>query len=165
MISGVSLHEARTIVELGPGTGAFTEAVLECKPTEALFLALELNGDFVEDLRGRFPGVEVVHDSAENLPKHLQAHGRKKADLILCGLPWAGFPQELQDRLMRGILESLAPGGTFATFAYIHAAWFPAARRFRRFLKQNFAVVRQTPVVWRNVPPAFVYQCIHAGTR
>jgi phospholipid N-methyltransferase len=38
-------------------------------------------------------------------------------------------------------------------------AWMPGGRRFRRLLEANFSRVIATEIVWRNLPPAFVYRC------
>ena len=159
MVSDMGLETASTVVELGPGTGAFTELIAERTPTDATVLAVELDPEFAQRLQGRFEGVEVVNDSAEHLPDLLNARGCREADAVLCGLPWASFPDELQQRLMGGVLGTLREGGRFATFAYIHSAWFPSARRYRRFLEEHFSRVETTRVVWANVPPAFVYRC------
>jgi phospholipid N-methyltransferase len=56
-------------------------------------------------------------------------------------------------------VRSLRPGGRFATFAYVHGTPFPGGIRFRRMLRERFAKVSLSPVVWRNLPPAFVYRC------
>ncbi len=159
MVEDMGLGEARTVVEIGPGTGAMTGAILREARASAAVLAIELNAAFAEELASKFPRVAVVNDSAENLRRHLESRGRASADAVVSSLPWAGFPQELQDRLLGAILESLRPGGRFSTFAYIHAAWLPPARRFRRRLEAHFGAVDTSPVVWRNLPPAFVYRC------
>jgi phosphatidylethanolamine/phosphatidyl-N-methylethanolamine N-methyltransferase len=41
----------------------------------------------------------------------------------------------------------------------VHAAWLPASRRFRQRLERHFKRVETTPIVWRNLPPAFVFCC------
>jgi phospholipid N-methyltransferase len=84
---------------------------------------------------------------------------RKKADYIVSGLPWANISPETQDRIMEAVVASLADGGIFTTFAYLHARWLPKARQFRRALEDRFAHVETSPVIWRNLPPAFVYRC------
>jgi phospholipid N-methyltransferase len=159
MVEEMGLAEARVVVELGPGTGAFTGAIAAAVGPSTRFIAVELNEALARDLPARFPGVDVVNDSAEHVPSILAKRGLAAADAILCGLPWAGFPDDLQQRLMKGIVEGLRPGGRFATFAYLHAAWFPAAKRFRRLLEERFSQVTTTRTVWRNLPPAFVYRC------
>jgi phospholipid N-methyltransferase len=159
MLNGVDLRRAGTVVELGPGTGAFTRVLLEHIHPQALYVAFELNPGFAAELARKFPRIKIVNASAEFLGEHLAALGRDCADEIFCGLPWATFPPNLQERIMTSVVEHLRPGGHFATFAYVHAAWFPTARRFHRLLKSHFSTVRPTPVVWRNLPPAFIYCC------
>jgi phospholipid N-methyltransferase len=160
MIDGLGLREADTVVELGPGTGAFTRVILEHIGAHTLFLVLELNPHFAAQLRDTLPSrVRVVNDSGEHLAKHLAAHGRGSADCIISGIPWAGFNDALQVRLMDAVVAALRSGGRFATFAYLHAARFPGGRRLRRLLAARFSRVERTSVVWRNLPPAFVYRC------
>ena len=76
---------------------------------------------------------------------------------MICGLPWAAFPETLQDELLATILTVLRPGGRFLTFAYLQGLLLPAGRRFRKKLKTTFDRVTTTRTVWCNVPPAFVY--------
>lgn len=159
MVSDMGLEAAETVVELGPGTGSFTAEISASVADGATFLAVEVDPDFVRALDGRFPNMRLVHGSAENLPHHLEAVGRSQADAILCGLPWASFPTELQTRILSAVAASLRPGGRFATFAYVHAAWFPTARGFHRRLRDTFRSVSRTRVEWRNLPPAFVLRC------
>ncbi|MBN1441869.1 MAG: methyltransferase domain-containing protein, partial [Planctomycetes bacterium] len=127
MVEDMRLGAARTVVELGPGTGAFTEEIERRLPAGVNLLALELDPVFAAGLRHRFPRVDVINDSAENLVEHLRARGRAHADAIFCGLPWASFPPDLQGRIMSAVHEALRPSGRFATFAYLHASWFPTA--------------------------------------
>jgi phosphatidylethanolamine/phosphatidyl-N-methylethanolamine N-methyltransferase len=159
MTDDMGLESARTVVELGPGTGVFTRAIGERVGGEALVMAVEIDPRMVALLTPRFPRVRVVNDSAERLDRLLAACGRKEADAILSGLPWASFPADLQSRLLAAVVAGLRPGGRFATFAYSHAAWLPAGRRFRALLSHSFAAVETTRVVWGNLPPAFVYRC------
>jgi len=107
--------------------------------------------------------VTVYQDSAENLAGYLARCPSPQADYIVSGLPWASLPVAMQDRILQSILAGLAPGGRFTTFAYAHACWLPRARRFRRRLEAGFHTVTLSPLVWGNLPPAFVYCC--AGPR
>lgn len=159
MVADMGLAEARAVVELGPGSGSFTGAIQGAIGPRTWFMAVEVDPFFAQQLAKRFPEVDVVNDTAERLPDLLKERGFRDADSILCGIPWAGFSQDLQQRLMQSVWESLRPGGQFATFAYIHASRFPPGRRFRHLLESCFSTVHQTPIVWRNVPPAFVYRC------
>ena len=60
---------------------------------------------------------------------------------------------------MAATVASLAPGGVFATFAYVQGTVLPAGKRLRALLEDRFAAVETSPVVWRNAPPAVVYRC------
>ncbi|GED90301.1 hypothetical protein TNCT6_73860 [Streptomyces sp. 6-11-2] len=59
----------------------------------------------------------------------------------------------------------LGPRGRFTTFAHCHTAWTPPARRFASELRSHFATVERAPVVWPNLPPAFVHRAGSAGHR
>ena len=145
-----------TVVELGPGTGAFTAPLLQRLDQRGRLLALEISGTNIDLLRRRFPRCRVIHDSAENLAGHL---GGGKADCIISGLAWGNMMPAVQDRIFDAMLNSLAPDGQFVAFGYVHAAWFPTTLRFRRRLFRSFERVETTPVIWRNLPPAIVYRC------
>ena len=162
MIRNCDLRNAETVVELGPGTGAFTGPILERIGKCTTFLAMELDPLHARRLKGRFPGVAVYNDSAERMPEYLALHPNPKADYVISGLPWANIPPEAQEKIMDAILASLAPRGVFTTFAYVHARWLPKARRFRRALEQRFERVEISQVIWKNLPPAFVYRCSRA---
>jgi phospholipid N-methyltransferase len=156
VLASCDFQPGDTVVELGPGTGAFTELILDRLQERGRFLALEINPASVALLRGRFPRCHVIHDSAENLARHV---GRRRAACIVSGLAWGNMLPRTQNRILREILRALAPGGHFVTFAYLHALWFPTSLRFRRRLFRNFARVETSPIVWRNLPPALVYRC------
>src|SRR2546427_11552058 len=74
MLRGCDLRNARTVVEFGAGTGAFTRLILERIGGHTTFLALELDDKHVRGLRQRFPGVPVYRDSAEKVQKYLADH-------------------------------------------------------------------------------------------
>ena len=151
-----------TVVELGPGTGAFTEPLLQRLDARGRLLALEISATNIELLRRRFPRCRVIHDSAENLASHL---GGGKADCIISGLAWGNMLPAAQDRIFDAMLNSLAPDGQFVAFGYIHAVWYPTTLRFRRRLWRSFSRVETTPIIWRNLPPALVYRCWHDQTK
>jgi len=60
MIDVAMVREAGVIVEFGPGTGVFTERILDEKQSKADFLALEINEDFAKGLSQKYPGLDVV---------------------------------------------------------------------------------------------------------
>jgi phospholipid N-methyltransferase len=159
MIEGMEIQDADTVVELGPGTGVFTSLIESRLKPEARFLCFEINREMAAALSGRFPRILVVNDSVENLDHHLKAAGRTSVDAAISGLPWAAFSPLRQEKLLDATVKALRPGGRFATFAYSHAAWLPAGRRFKELLGSRFSNIETSQVVWRNMPPAFVYRC------
>jgi phosphatidylethanolamine/phosphatidyl-N-methylethanolamine N-methyltransferase len=151
------LAHAQAVVEFGPGSGVFTEQIQRKLAPDATFFAMEVNAEFVLATRARCPDVTVYQDSAVQAEKYLKQHGHETCDCVICGLPWAAFPETLQDELLQTIQTILRPGGRFLTFAYLQGLLLPAGLRFRKKLKGTFGQVTTTRTVWRNVPPAFVY--------
>lgn len=159
IVREAKLEEAKVIVELGPGTGVFTKAILKSMNPKADYLALEINKQFADTLKLTYPGVAVYHDSAEAIREYLKRHGHEKCDRIISGLPWTAFDSEMQRNLIEEIHKSLAPGGMFLTFAYFPLNHLPAGRAFYDELSSRFSSVEKTDVV-SNLPPAFVYICV-----
>ena len=159
MIENVRLDQAKVVVEIGPGTGAFTRAIQKELSPSAFFLAVEIDPLFASHLKRRFPRVHIINDSAERLDQHLRTLGHAAADCVLSGLPWAGFSGDEQHRLLGAVLRALRPGGLMTTYAYNHTAWLPGGRRFRKLLESAFSDITTTRTEWRNRPPAFVYRC------
>jgi phosphatidylethanolamine/phosphatidyl-N-methylethanolamine N-methyltransferase len=145
-----------TVVELGPGTGAFTRLLLKRLDKRGQLLALETSDSHVEMLRRTLPRCRVIHDSAEHLARYLPD---RRADCIVSGLAWANMLPRMQDRILKAVWKSLSPQGQFIAFAYAHALCLPTSLRFRRLLSENFVRVETTPIVWRNLPPAYIYRC------
>ena len=159
LTADVGLDVARTIVELGAGTGVVTREIQARAGQDSTVLVLELNPYLARPLAASFPKLQVVNDCAESLPALLRARGLPKAETIVSALPWASFAPDRQERLLDAVEESLSAGGQFCSVAYLHASGLPGGRRFHRELKRRFASVEATRVVWRNLPPAFVYRC------
>lgn len=159
MVADIGLEQAKVVVEIGPGTGAFTRAIQKEISPSAFYLAVEIDKVFANHLKRQFPGLKVVNDSAERLDRHLQNFGHAEADCVLSGLPWAGFNADEQERLLSAVIRTLKPGGMMTTYAFNHVAWRSGARAFRKLLESSFSEVTTTRTEWRNLPPAFVYRC------
>jgi phospholipid N-methyltransferase len=147
------------VVELGPGTGAFTRTIQAQLGGRGRHIAIELNQRFAGLLADRFPGLDVVNANAGDLTTVLAERGLPGADVIVSGLPWAAFESGQQRAVLDAVAAALSPGGAFTTFAYVHARWMPPARRLRRALTGTFEEVVLGRTVWANVPPALVYHC------
>ena len=150
---------APAVVELGPGTGAVSEVIVERLPSGARYVAVELNPDMVAFLRRTGPALEVVQGNAAALGALLAERGITSVDAVVCGLPWALFDDATQTALLGEISRVIGDHGAFTTFAYLHGMALWAARRFRRRLRDTFEEVLVSATVWCNLPPAFVYVC------
>lgn len=159
MVEWIDWESVNAAVEYGPGTGVFTAQILEYKRPETQFFAVELNSQFASTLSARFPNATILEDSVANIETLCEQQGVSEIDAIVCGLPWAVFKDEDQTRYLDAVKRVLKPGGYFATFAYLQGMVLPSAHRFRRKLHRYFSDVYACPTVWRNVPPAFIYQC------
>ncbi|GGK67082.1 class I SAM-dependent methyltransferase [Streptomyces flaveus] len=158
MTAGLDLHRADVVVELGSGTGAITGTILRQLAPNARLVAVELNPVFARRLTDRYSqsAVEVVQGSAEDLAT-LVPH---QVDVIVSGLPWTVMPHERQRRILDAAAAVLSPSGRFSTFAYMHAAWTPPARRFATELTGRFSTVERSRVVWPNLPPAYMHRAV-----
>ncbi|MGR6920516.1 class I SAM-dependent methyltransferase [[Actinomadura] parvosata] len=145
------------VVELGPGTGPFTSEIQQRLGGRGHHLAVELNEPMARLLAERFPKVDVANEDATKLGQLLAARGLRMADVVVSGLPWAAFPDELQRELLGAVTGAMSPGAAFTTFSYIHAIPLSSARRFRALLAERFEEVVPGRTVWRNTPPAFVF--------
>ena len=159
LVSGIGLEHAASAAELGPGTGAVTGAILDALPDASKFFAVELNPDIISAFQARFPTVKVYNDSAANLPDLIQRENMDALDAVISGLPWAIFPDDLQNEILNAVIRSLKSGGYFTTFAYLQGVILPSGQHFRKQLEKSFSEVEKSPIVWKNFPPAFVYRC------
>ena len=159
MVDWFEWDQIRNVVEFGPGTGVFTQAIHERLHPEGKFFAVEKSAEMAEVTRKRCPNVKVYNDSVTHIARLCQQESIEKIDAVICGLPWAYFPESLQTEIIESMLGVLDPKAQFATFAYWQGVILPAGSRFNRRLRNTFASVERSPSVWLNLPPAFVYRC------
>jgi phospholipid N-methyltransferase len=159
MVPPNDLKSAQIVVELGAGTGAITHEIRQRIAQNTELAAFELHPDAAECLRNKFPGIKVIHDTAENMRQHLDRLGYRHADCIISGLPWSMMSDPLQSRILDAVLATLHPEGVFSVMVYLHAKGLPSSNKFKRKLEARFGRITASPIVWGNLPPAFVYYC------
>lgn len=156
MLENVDFNEARVIIELGPGTGVFTDKILEKMHPDARLLVFELNENFFNSLNNRIKDqrVHIIHDSAEQIEYYLNEFGLDKADVVISSLPLANFPQELRQSILDASHRSLKNVGKYIQFQY--------SLQSKKHIKKTFdeVTIDFTPF---NFPPAFVYTCKKKG--
>lgn len=152
MLENIQFASANVLVELGPGTGVFTEKIVaEMSPTCTL-LVFEVNDTFYEKLKRTItdPRVVLIHDSAERIDHYLAKYHLDKADAVISSLPLANFPSELRTSILKEANTSLKSNGKYIQFQYSLQA--------KKELEGYYSsiTISFTPL---NFPPAFVYTC------
>ena len=140
------------VIELGAGTGAVTQAILNAGVYAKDLTLIEQNKEFVELLRQQFSEATVLQANAVSFRRHL-APGSEAVDFVVSGLPLLLFPARLKARLLAQIFKSLHSDGCLYQFTY--GGCCPISRKLRRTLALKASLIGFTPF---NVPPAFVYR-------
>ena len=159
VLEWLNLGEAKNVIEYGPGGGAITEHILRRLRPKARFVAIESNPVMAQQLRSRLPKIAIEEDTVENVRAVCDRRGIEAVDCIVSSLPWAAFPDELQDRLLEATMTVLPQGGQLSSFAYLHGIGLPGGKSFAKKLPRYFTEVSRSKAVWRNMPPAVVYRC------
>ncbi len=137
------------VVEFGPGTGRFTQAILARGVAPQDLTLIELDGEFARFLRQRFPGVNVIEAGAETAAAHV-VPGVKA---VISGLPLLSMPESLREAIVGAAFTVLAPGGRFVQFTYGNHPPLPLEAIDRLGL-----CVDRGCRIWANLPPARVYR-------
>ena len=151
-------NQKKVVVEFGAGTGAITKRIQD-RMVDQEYLGFELNTAFIDHVQKRLPSMEICPKSAESFKEELNKRNMDAPSLIVSGLPWALFPDELQESILAATLDGLEEGGVFSTFAYAHALKLKQAQSFSQKLERHFDEVKVSKVIWRNLPPAVIYHC------
>lgn len=136
------------VIELGPGTGPVTEALVEHGVDPARLVLVEFNPAFCQLLRQRFPQATVVQGDAYRLRESLADVSRHHASAVVSGLPLMTKPLRTRMRLLRESLALLQPNAPFVQFTYAVVPPIPQLSGVR---------VEASERIWRNVPPARVW--------
>lgn len=136
------------VLELGPGTGVVTHALLARGIAPQRLTAIEFDADFAAGIASRYAGVHVIQGDAFDLNRTLAGHDGAAFAAIVSGLPLLNFPMARRRALIDGALARLAPGAPLIQFSYgTHAPVVPPS---------GYAVVRAA-FIWANIPPARVW--------
>lgn len=141
---------AERLVELGAGTGAITAALCRSHP-DVPTLAVEMNPALAQHLRERFPGVEVRTAPAHQVLRELPRRPRRTA--LVSSLPFRSLPRRLRLRSSLAIERFLIEHPSHRLVQYTYAPRVPFDLRLGSTLRW-----RRIESVWRNVPPAWVWE-------
>jgi phospholipid N-methyltransferase len=84
MVEWFDWEKSQNVIEFGPGTGVFTQAVAERLREDAKFFAIERSGELANTTRTRCPGVTVVEDSVTNVAEICRQESMGHVDAIIC---------------------------------------------------------------------------------
>ena len=149
MAQYVDMASTGPVVELGPGTGAITNALIEHGVDQKRLVLVEFNPGFCALLRDRYPHATVVQGDAYALRESLWDVLDVPASAVVSGLPLVTKPIRMRLRLIRDALDLMLPGAPFVQFTYSVAA--PLPRRLGGFS------VEASERIWMNLPPARVW--------
>jgi phosphatidylethanolamine/phosphatidyl-N-methylethanolamine N-methyltransferase len=145
------------VIELGPGTGVFTRAMIERGVDESDLTLVERGPEFASMLRQRFPKARVMEIDAARLGRHALFHGAE-AVAVVSGLPLLSMPPRKIMAIVAGAFGYIRPTGCFYQFTYGPRCPVPRPILDRLGLK----AVR-TGGTYRNLPPAAVYRLSRRG--
>jgi len=137
------------VIELGPGTGPVTQALVQHGVDPARLILVEFNPDFCRLLRKRYPAATVVQGDAYRLRRLRETSVREPAAAVVSGLPLVTKPLRTRLRLIADAMGLLAPGAPFIQFTYAMVPPIPKA------LSGIKAVASE--LIWMNLPPARVW--------
>lgn len=141
------------VVELGPGTGRITEALIERGIDRDRLVLIELNGDFRRHLSRRFPGIRIIDGDAFKVAEIVAQHGFGDVSAVVSGLPLLHWPGAERQRLVRQALALMPAGNPFVQFTYAsESSVAPDPESYTSHRSRR---------IWRNLPPATVwtYRC------
>lgn len=149
MASYITRPNVLPILELGPGTGAITSAIMHHGVAEKDLYAVEYNPKFCRDLRGRWPQSHIIEGNAFDLDSALCHLGEQQFDCVISGLPLLNFESEMRVRFLMGALKRMPAGRPLVQFSYGIKAPIE--------IDDPGIKVAKTRWVIRNLPPTRVW--------
>ena len=137
------------VVELGPGTGAITNALIEHGVDQKRLVLVEYNPGFCALLRERYPQAKVVQGDAYRLRDTLWDVMKSPASAVVSGLPLVTKPMLTRLKLVRDAFLALAPGAPFVQFTYAVVPPIPKSL--------PGVSTEASERIWMNLPPARVW--------
>lgn len=136
------------VIELGPGTGPVTEALIRHGVAEERLVLVEFNPDFCRLLHKRFPKATIIEGDAYRLQATLGPL-MERAAAVVSSLPLFTRPEIQRMNLLQTSFKLMQPGSPFIQFTYATVSPIP--------LRNRDFDVEVSPRVWLNLPPARVW--------
>ncbi|MCF3640188.1 SAM-dependent methyltransferase [Rhizobium sp. TRM95111] len=145
-------NQTGPVIELGPGTGVFTRALLARGVQQRQLVLVERGRDFADMMRIRFPEARVICADAASLA-HQDLDPFERPGATVSGLPLLSMAPAQVFAILDGAFRHMRPGGAFYQFTY--GPRCPVSRRIRDLLDLE---AESLGWVFRNFPPAQVYR-------
>ena len=149
MAQYVDIDSDGPVVELGPGTGAITSALIDRGVDQKRLVLVEYNPGFCALLRDRYPHAKVVQGDAYTLRDSLWDVLKAPASSVVSGLPLVTKPMLTRLKLIREAFVALAPGAPFVQFTYSVTPPIPKSL--------PGVSTEASERIWMNLPPARVW--------
>ncbi|MDI6838820.1 phospholipid N-methyltransferase PmtA [Ciceribacter thiooxidans] len=146
MASIINPNSGLPVLELGPGTGVITKAILARGVPAEKLVSVEYSEDFCSHLTMTYPGVNFIHGDAFDLDRTLGALAGQKFDSVISAVPLLNFPMQDRIRLLESLLDRLPPGRPVVQISYGPVS--PIIAKPHSYHIQHF------DFVVRNIPPA-----------
>lgn len=146
MASVVNPHSGLPVLELGPGTGVITKAILQAGVKPQNLWSIEYSQDFVLHLRDAYPGVNIIHGDAFDLGTTLGDERDTVFDSVISGVPLLNFPVERRVAYVEGLLDRIPAGRPIVQITYGPVSPVPVGRG-------NYSV-EHFDFILRNIPPS-----------
>ncbi len=149
MASFVDPNSTAPVLELGPGTGVITKAILATGLAQSQLTCLEFSEEFIEPLKLLFPEINVVQGDAFNLETSFPSDTTEKFGAVISALPLLNFPIELRQKFITDLLDLMVPNAPIVQFSYGRKSPIP----------RNDALYSTKAHDWvvKNIPPARVW--------
>ncbi|WP_435104443.1 class I SAM-dependent methyltransferase [Arhodomonas sp. AD133] len=152
MALAAAVRPGAQVVELGPGTGPVTKALIGAGVRERDLVLIETNPRFVDLLRQRFPAATVLEEDAFAAIARFAEAGMTLT-AIVSSLPLMVFPRRRRRRLAMDALRALGPHGRLVQFTYGPVSPIPL---------DPALIAEPSRHIWNNLPPAVAWTYQHA---
>jgi phospholipid N-methyltransferase len=150
MLGKVDWPNTKVFVEYGPGVGTFSQHILRNLPADAVYIAIDLNPDFITYLSETIADSRFrpVLGSAEHVEQIVRDSGFDHADYVLSGLPFSTLPTGVGPAIAAATHRVIRPGGAFLVYQF--------RAKVRDFLEPHFTRIDAGMEYW-NIPPCCLF--------
>lgn len=157
IVEAAGIHSAKSIVELGPGTGGTTRAILRAMPRDATLLTIELSPHLYRLVsRIEDPRLVAHLGNASELKDIISSHGLRAPEVVISGIPFSTMGDAIGRHILAEIHSALAPGGRFVAYQL---------KKRVATLSHFFPEPEESEMELLNIPPLRIFRWEKDGVR